>query len=243
LFFVSIMKANPRVILNAISIRPSTIIAWHRRLVKRKWDYSKRNKGRPPVTDDIKHLILQMKEANRRWGCRKINGELRKLGISVGKSAISKILKDAGYPPDKRRYERTWLNFLASHTKRYFACDFMVIDTIFLKRLYLFSVMDVKNREIVLFNITENPTAIWLETVVRSNFGYIENLPSVMISDRDGIYGNWFGEFLKSCCEIELIRTPPRCPNCNSFIERWHRTYREEVLDHCIVFGVRDAKS
>ena len=66
----------------------------------------------------------------------------------------------------------------------------MLIDTIFLKRLYLFSVMDVKNREIVLFNITENPTAIWLETVVRSNFGYIENLPSVMISDRDGIYGN-----------------------------------------------------
>ena len=72
LFYVSIMKANPRVILNAISIRPSTIIAWHRRLVKRKWDYSKRTKGRPPVTDDIKHLILQMKEANRRWGCRKI---------------------------------------------------------------------------------------------------------------------------------------------------------------------------
>ena len=94
-----------------------------------------------------------------------------------------------------------------------------------------------QNREIVLFNITANPTAIWLETAVRSNFGYIENLPSVMISDRDGIYGNWFGEFLKSCCEIELIRTPPRCPNCNSFIERWHRTYREEVLDHGIIFG------
>lgn len=118
----------------------------------------------------------------------------------------------------------------------------MVVDTLFLKRLYLFSVMDVKNREIILFNITSNPTAKWLENVVRSGFCCIENLPNVMVSDRDGIYGDWFKEFLKSCYEIELIRTPPRSPNCKTFLERWHRSFREEVLDHCLVFGIQDLR-
>lgn len=248
LFFVAIMMANPRVIIKSISLKPSTIIAWHRRLVKKKWDYSIRNNGRPPVTNEIEKLILQMKGANGRWGCRKISGELRTLGIIIGKSVIASILKDAGFTSGKRKFERTWMNFLASHTKRYFACDFMVIDTVFFTCLYLFSVIDKRSASDcepvsnTVFNITANPTAKWLENVVRSGFSCIDNLPNVMVSDRDGIYGEWFKELLATSCQIELIRTPPRCPNCNAFIERWHRTFREEVLDHCIVFGIRDAR-
>jgi putative transposase len=242
LFFVSIFKANANVINNAITLRPSTIISWHRKLIKKKWDYTREKLGRRPITEEIRQLILQMKAANRRWGCRKIEGELRKLGITVGKTAIAEILKNAGYLPGNREFERTWLNFLTNHTTRYFACDFMVVDTLFLKRLYLFSVMDTTNREIILFNVTANPTALWLENVVRSGFIYLDNLPQVMISDRDGIYGDWYGEFLETYFSIELIRTPPRCPNCNSFIERWHRTFREEVLDHCLVFGEKDLR-
>ena len=118
----------------------------------------------------------------------------------------------------------------------------MVVDTLFLKRLYLFSVIDVSNRQIVLFNITANPTTIWLETVVRCGFSSLENIPKVMVSDRDGIYGEWFGNFLDNSFDIKLIRTPPRTPNCNAFIERWHRSIREEALDHCLVFGKKDLR-
>jgi transposase InsO family protein len=45
---------------------------------------------------------------------------------------------------------------------------------------------------------------------------------------------------LAQCYDIKLYRTPPRCPNCNAFIERWNRSIREECLDHRIVFGARD---
>ena len=78
--------------------------------------------------------------------------------------------------------------------------------------------------------------------VVRSGFQCIADLPKVMVSDRDGIFGEWFGEFLKDYYEMELIRTPPRTPNCNSFIERWHRSFREEVLDHSLIFGTKDLR-
>ena len=49
LFFVSLFKSNPHVITRAVIIKPSTVIAWHRSLVKRKWTYSKKNCGRPPA--------------------------------------------------------------------------------------------------------------------------------------------------------------------------------------------------
>ena len=242
LFFISLFKANASAVNNAVTLKPSTIIAWHKKLIRRKWDYSDKKRGRPSVSGEFKELILDMKQANLRWGCRKIQGELRKLGIIVSKSTIAKILAQNGFSPAKKKFERTWLNFLSNHTKRYLACDFMVVDTLFLERLYVFSVMDVTSRKIILFNVTANPTAIWLETVVRSGFCLLEDLPGVIISDRDGIYGNWFGEFLKDSFDMKLIRTPPRTPNCNAFIERWHRSFREEVLDHCLIFGIRDLK-
>jgi len=65
----------------------------------------------------------------------------------------------------------------------------------------------------------------------------IKDYPKFIVSDRDGIYGDWLGAFLKDCYDIRLYRTPPGMPNCNAFIERWNRSVREELLDHRIVFG------
>lgn len=242
LFFISIFNVNKQVIKNAITFKPNTVMSWHKKLVKRKWEYSEKKSGRPEITAEIVNLIIQIKQANKRWGYRKIKGELRKLEIMVGKSTIAKILKDAGFPTGKRVFERTWLNFFSSHLKRGFSCDFMVVDTLFLQRLYLFSVMNIADREVVLFQITANPTAIWLKMVIRSGFCTMLHLPDTLISDRDAIYGKWFCEFLKNDFDINLIQTPPRTPNCNAFIERWHRIFREEVLDHCLIFGAKDLK-
>ena len=71
----------------------------------------------------------------------------------------------------------------------------------------------------------------------------IKDCPKSIVSDRDGIYGEWLGTFLKDCYDITLYRTPPCMPNCNAFIERWNRSVREELLDHRIVFGERDLRS
>ncbi len=70
----------------------------------------------------------------------------------------------------------------------------------------------------------------------------IENYPKFIVSDQGGIYGEWFGKFLSDSCDITLYRTPPRTPNCNAYGERWNRTIREELLDHRIIFGVRDLR-
>ncbi len=70
----------------------------------------------------------------------------------------------------------------------------------------------------------------------------LEEYPQFMVSDRVGIYGEWFGKLLSDCYGITLYRTPPRTPNCNAFIERWNRKVREELLDFRIIFGERDLR-
>ena len=50
---------------------PDTILRWHRMLVAKKWDYSDRRRktpGRPPLTDEIRQLVLRIARENVSWG-------------------------------------------------------------------------------------------------------------------------------------------------------------------------------
>ncbi len=240
LLFVSLLRQRWCVIQRMVTIKPATVLKWHRQLQRRKWNFNQRRLGRPPVDGKIRLLVIEMKRNNPRWGARRIKGELRKIGITLSKSSVCNILNDSSFPPSARKFDETWIPFLKSHAKRAFACDFITVETAFLRRLYIFALLDINTREIVAARVTRNPTANWLEQAFRTCFLCREVLPDFIVSDRDGIFGDWLGRFLLDCYGIRLYRTPPRSPNCNAFIERWNRTIREELLDRRIFFGRRD---
>ncbi len=75
---------------------PGTLLAWHRRLVRRKWAYPS-GPGRPPVADELRTLVEQMASENQRWGYRRIQGELAGLGYRVGEETRAR------YPPTSPR--------------------------------------------------------------------------------------------------------------------------------------------
>src|SRR5665811_997307 len=75
-------------------VSPQTLLRWHRELVRRKWTYRrKRRPGRPRVGGEAATLILRLASENPRWGYRRIQGELRKLGVTISATAIRSLLR------------------------------------------------------------------------------------------------------------------------------------------------------
>jgi hypothetical protein len=65
----------------ATVVTPETLLAWHRKLIAKKYDGSaQRTPGRPRTAADIATLVTRWAEENRDWGYRWIQGALANLG-------------------------------------------------------------------------------------------------------------------------------------------------------------------
>jgi putative transposase len=103
LFLAAAARLLPRGRWSCFIVRPATLLAWHRQLVKRKWTCRRRGSGRPPLYEEICRLVVRMAKDNPRWGYTRIQGELRKLGLRLGASSIKRLLLRAGLGPAPRR--------------------------------------------------------------------------------------------------------------------------------------------
>jgi putative transposase len=120
-------------------VTPGTILRWHPRLVAKKWTYPNRV-GRPPVDDAVAVLIERMTRENQRWGYKRIQGELLKVGHRVGASTIRHLLKWLRIPPAPvRRTDTTWRQFLRTQASTMLACDVFQVDcAVTLKWIFVF---------------------------------------------------------------------------------------------------------
>ena len=61
-----------------VLVQPATVVRWHRQAFKSYWTRISRRgrRGRPPVSREIRELILRMAKANPLWGAPRIHGEL-----------------------------------------------------------------------------------------------------------------------------------------------------------------------
>jgi transposase InsO family protein len=212
-------------------VSPETVLKAWRYAVANYWSsFSKKRKpGRPPVTKEIKELIIKLKKENLTWGARRIRDELEKLFINVSHETINKIIQ---------HYRKigvikptlAWKRFLSSHWETLFACDSFTVDTFGFKRFYVFFIMEIKTRKIVQCAVTANPDIKFL----RNQFSVFEqeHPNSTLIHDNSSEL-KWFPY---SQYNFKHVATVPYSPNMNAYAERFVRSFRQECLNFFIIF-------
>jgi putative transposase len=218
-------------------VKPSTVVAWHRRGFARFWAWKSRRIGRPPPADKLVALIERIAAENPTWSRRRIAMELAKLGLAVDKDTVAKYMPKPSSRP-RRPPSQTWKTFLRNHLASTVAVDFLTVPAVTFGIVHVFFVLSLDRRRVLHVNVTTQPHAAWAAQQIVEALGPDCALPARLIRDRDGIFGKVFDARLANL-GIEQLRTTPRSPWENGFAERWVGTLRRELLDHVIVLGER----
>ncbi|MEU4445717.1 integrase core domain-containing protein [Actinosynnema sp. NPDC050801] len=226
-------------------ITPGTLLAWHRKLVARKWNYSARRRiGRPPTRTAIKTLVLRLASENPRWGHRRIHGELARLGHHIAHSTVWRILHDAGIDPAPRRTGPTWRQFLTAQAQGIIAADFLHLDTMLGTRLYALAFLEHGTRRLHITGVTAHPTQAWTTQQARNltaDLGHRTESLRFLLRDRDGKYSQTFDTVFQAD-DLHVIKSAPQAPRMNAHCERVIGTLRRELLDHILITGETHAR-
>src|ERR1035437_5809548 len=201
------------------AVTPATLLAWHSRLVTRKWDYtSRRRPGWPSTAAAIRKLVIRIATDNPTWGHRRVQGELVKPARPIAASTVWQILHDAGIDPAPRRTGPTWKQFLTAQARGIIAVDFVHVDTVLLHRLYALIVIEHSTRRVHLAGITANPDGAWTTQAARNvlmNLGQRATSLKFLIRDRAGQFTSSF-DAVFTAEGIRILASPPQAPKARS---------------------------
>jgi len=152
----------------------------------------------------------------------RIVGELRKLGLQVSATSVRSVLKRREIPPAPRRPGPSRRAFVRAQAQGVLACDFLTVDTVWLRRFYVLFFIEIGTRRVHLAGTTANPSGTWTTQQTRNlmiDTCAREQPVRLLIHDRDAKFSATFDEVFRTE-GIRVTRTPYRAPNANAHTER-----------------------
>jgi putative transposase len=225
-------------------VKPKTYRGWQRKKSGKK---PKRKGGRPETDEGIIELILRLAKENLGWGYKRIHGELKKLGVKIGRTTIRDIMKRNGINPapdkDTKNPDSTWSRFISSHIESVVAIDFFTKPVMTLKGkvdAYVLVFIHLGSRRVFMSPATFHPDEKWVLQQARNASMWLDEIgvdAKHLIRDRDGKFAASFDAFWE-CSGTDIVKTPPRTPQANGYAEAYVKTVKSKCLDHFVCFGL-----
>ncbi len=229
----------------AVILKPSTLLYFHRALVKRKYRllYSPRKRRLPGPKGPSKELIdavVEMKRRNPRFGCRKIAEQISSaFGIDINKDVVRRILIQH-YRPLPGGDGPSWLSLIGHARDSLWSVDLFRCESILLRSYSVMVVMDVFTRRIIGFGVA--PANVDGPSVCRMFNRAIakQRPPRYLSSDHDPLFRfhRWLANL--RVLEVDEVKTIPCTPRSHAFVERLIGTVRREYLDRTLFWNQSD---
>ena len=223
--------------------RADTILGWFRELVAQQWTFSRKRKGRARTRADLRELIVRMAKENLSWGYTRLQGALKKLGITISRGTVANVLKEHGVEGAPERVSRTpWKTFLKAHWEVLAAADFLTTEVWGLRGLvtyYHLFVIELSSRRVQIAGIPPHPDRVFMAQAARTltdgEDGFLAGKKS-LLRDRDKNYTEQFDAILSNA-GIEVKPLPVPSANLNAYAERFVLTLKSECLNRLVFFG------
>jgi len=229
----------------AVIIKPTTLLAFHKALVKRKYSrlYSnkaRRSPGRKSQDQALIDLVIEMKKRNPTFGYGRISMQIFKaFGITISRFAIGRILRKykdilpSGDGP-------SWLTFIGHMKDSLWSVDLFRCESANLKSHWVMVVMDQFTRSIIGFAVHAGDCDGIAYCRMFNEVISGKSLPKYLSSDNDPLFLFHRWQCNLRVIDVEELKSVPGTPTSHPFIERVIGTTRREFLDHIVFFSKYD---
>jgi len=241
----AILMSPARLLRSAIVLKPSTILSFHRALVKRKYRllFTPKTRGKPGPkgpSSELISAIVEMKRRNPSFGYQRIADQISLVfDIEIDKDVVRRVLAKY-YRPEPGSNGPSWLTFLGHSKDSLWSVDLFRCESLILQSHWAMVVMDQFSRRIIGFavhaGVVDGPAVC---RMFNSIIGGSQS-PRYLSSDNDPLFllGQWNANL--RILEVTEVKTVPYVPLSHPFVERLIGTIRREYLDQVPFWSARD---
>ena len=244
--FWAIFLSPGRIRKAALALQPSTLLAFHQALVRRKYrrlfssTCCSKKAGPKGPSEAVIHAIVELKSRNPRFGCPRIAHIISQtFGVNIDKNVVYRVLAKH-YRPAPRGTGPSWLSFIGHTRDSLWSVDLFRWESIVLRRYWVLVVMDQFTRRLVGIGV-ECGTVTGAEVCRMFNAASSRaGRTATSQYGHDPLFEahRWMANL--RILEIDEIKTVPHVPLSHPFVERLIGTMRREFLDQVLFWNGHD---